>query len=166
VKVNGTAVLIFITIFSGCATTQKPPHNYIYEYYEALNTNNYKKAYSYISNEVQETISEKDYINYHLKRPYKEALHKLIDYELINENIIGDKAIVSINAKIPDEITRLILMKSASHLSVLTLEGKEQVEAFFKNQLKKMEEKKSMTYQQTNITINLVKENNEWKLTK
>lgn len=159
-------VLICISIFSGCTTTKKLPHDYIFEYYEALDTNDYKKAYGYMSHDGQEEISEKNYINYHLKRPYREALNRLIEYELINENINGDKAIVIINAKRPDGMTRLILMKSASHLSVLTLEGKDQLKEFFKKQIKIMEAKKSVKYQQSKITINLIKENNEWKLTK
>jgi hypothetical protein len=159
-------VLIFLTPLLGYASPTKQPSNYVYKYYAALDASDYKKAYSYLSNERKGVISEEEYIDYHLKHPYKNAFSQLIKYEVINENINGNKAIVKLKAKIPDDITKLILMKSASHLAVLALEGKDQLVLFFKRQFNELEAQKSVTYKYSEITINMIKENNQWKLAK
>lgn len=159
-------LFIFLSLILGCAHEVNRPSDVVFKYYEALNTSDYKQAYSYLSSEQKSQLKELEYINHHIKAPYKEAFARLIEYELIEEITNKNKATVKLKARLPDFTTMLVLSKSASHLAILNTEGNEKLFAFFKNQLKDLEQNKSVTYDYNDILINMDKENNEWKLSK
>lgn len=161
-----TITLLMILVVSGLAYASNNPSDIIFNYYDALNIGDYKKAYSYLSQERKSVIKENEYVSFHKKAPYKEVYDQFIKYELIKEAILEDTAILELKTKIPAQSIILPIFYSASYMETDTRAGKEELSKFVKKRLKEMGKDVTILYVYGDIVVNMVKENGEWKLAK
>lgn len=161
-----TITLILLLFISNLTYADSSPSETIFNYYKALNNSEYKKGYGYISNERKEAITEEEFVNHHEKSPYKEVYAQLIEYKLIKEKVSNKTAIVKLTLKTPSFSVVMPILMSASHLAINALEGKEELSKFLKKQLEELKKRETIPYEKREISVNMIKENGEWKLAK
>lgn len=161
-----STALTILLLASGLAYGSQNPADVIFNYYEALNTGDYKKAYSYLSQERKSVIKENEYIRFHEKSPYKEVYEQFIKYELLEENILKNSAVIKLKTTMPAQSTILPIFYSASYLPINTLEDKKELAKFVRKRIIELEKNGSIQYEHGDVVVTMVKENGEWKLAK
>ena len=163
-----TIILMFalISVSSGCAHSVKQPSDTLFEYYEALNSGDYSLAYDFLASADKRAVTESEYVDHHVNNPYQESFARLIEHTLVSEIITSDIAVVNVKTKHPNQEVILPIIMFSSFQATSALEGKEKLHQFIDKKLELMKKDGSIDYVYGDITVNMVMENNEWKLTK
>lgn len=155
-----------ISVSSGCAHSVKQPSDTLFEYYEALNSGDYSLAYDFLASADKRAVTESEYVDHHVNNPYQESFARLIEHTLVSEIITSDIAVVNVKTKHPNQEVILPIIMFSSFQATSALEGKEKLHQFIDKKLELMKKDGSIDYVYGDITVNMVMENNEWKLTK
>ena len=154
------------SVSSGCVHSVKQPSDTLFEYYEALNAGDYSLAYAFLAKADKSAVTELEYVDHHVNNPYQESFARLIEHTLVNEIITSGIAVVNVKTKHPNQEVILPIIMFASFQGTSTLEGKEKLHQFIDKKLEVLKREGSIDYVYGDITVNMVMENNEWKLTK
>ena len=145
-----TLVIIALLLLIGCKNTNNTPTSKVEEFFSSYQTLNKD-----VLNELDNIVSKDKTMSKEEKEEYKVLLEKQyqnLSYKIKNEEIIKNKAIVDTEIEVLDYYTTIEKVKR---------ENKNE-KTYQKEKLDALKQVNTKT--KYNITFNLIKEDNNWKL--
>lgn len=169
-------LLISIIIFTGCQNMKNTPTKKVEEFLSM-----YQRLDNSVVEELNSVVSKDETMNEEQQEEYKKLLEKQyqnLSYKITNESIVGNKATIDVEIEVYDYETAISNSKkyylenqdeftketTDSNGDILedTTEEINEMSKYIDYKLKEM--KKTTLRKKYDITFELTKENNTWKL--